>query len=113
MLDKLSKRLHAFEANAQNSSLALAESIRLMRPSSPMSSGSQRDSESESLRRRELEKQLVDAIKRTEELEGENSKQERALAKYREKWEKLKAGAKARREAQGPSDSAVDGKMSN
>ncbi|GKT93015.1 hypothetical protein Ct61P_10865 [Colletotrichum tofieldiae] len=35
MLDKLSKRLHAFEATAQNSSLALAESIRLRRPGSP------------------------------------------------------------------------------
>ena len=34
-IDKLSKRLHAFEMSAQSSTLALQESVRLMRPTSP------------------------------------------------------------------------------
>ncbi|KAJ2895388.1 hypothetical protein MKZ38_006619 [Zalerion maritima] len=103
MLDKVTKRLHAFEASAQTSSMRLAESMRLMRPTSPASSGGGQ-SEADTARNKEMERQLGDALKRIEELERENSKQDRALAKYREKWEKLKAGAKARREAQNSLD---------
>ena len=98
MLDKVTRRLHAFEASAQTSSMALAESMRLMRPSSPASNVAQSDAESG--RRKETERQLHDATRRIEELERDNTRKEKALGKYREKWEKLKAGAKARREAQ-------------
>ncbi|KAJ4294827.1 hypothetical protein N0V88_005061 [Collariella sp. IMI 366227] len=38
VLDKLSKRLHAFELNSQSSHLALAQSLRMQRPGSPLSS---------------------------------------------------------------------------
>ncbi|KAK1978923.1 hypothetical protein LZ30DRAFT_198257 [Colletotrichum cereale] len=111
MLDKLSKRLHAFEATAQNSSLALAESIRLRRPGSPTSAavgGSVPASGDAVLRvrNRELEEQMAMAIQRMEALEKENRSMARTLEKYREKWEKLKAGAKARRQAQGTAESA-------
>ncbi|GKT93014.1 hypothetical protein Ct61P_10864 [Colletotrichum tofieldiae] len=46
------------------------------------------------------------AIQRMEALEKENKSMARTLEKYREKWEKLKAGAKARRQAQGTAESA-------
>ncbi|KAK1507639.1 hypothetical protein CTAM01_02751 [Colletotrichum tamarilloi] len=114
MLDKLSKRLHAFEATAQNSSLALAESIRLRRPGSPATVGaspfttgggggggmSSTDAVLKA-RNKELEEQMSMAMQRMEALEKENRTMARTLEKYREKWEKLKAGAKARRQAQG------------
>ncbi|KAJ0168362.1 hypothetical protein CTA2_6889 [Colletotrichum tanaceti] len=112
MLDKLSKRLHAFEATAQNSSLALAESIRLRRPGSPLSvavGGGPSTAGGDAVlraRNRELEEQMAVAVQRMEALEKENKTMARTLEKYREKWEKLKAGAKARRQAQGTVESA-------
>ncbi|CAM1511280.1 Fc.00g087930.m01.CDS01 [Cosmosporella sp. VM-42] len=107
MLDKLTKRLHAFEASAQNSAMALAESFRLMRPGSPASSVKSND---DALRRKnqEMEEQLAAALKQMERLEKDNRKMQKTLEKYREKWEVLKAGAKARREAQGAGDSMED-----
>lgn len=105
MLDKLTKRLHAFEASAQTSAMALAESYRLMRPGSPsaVKSGGGGSSSDEAMRRRnqEMEEQLAAAAKQMERLEKDNRKMQKTLEKYREKWEVLKAGAKARREAQG------------
>lgn len=113
MLDKLSKRLHAFEINSQSSHLALAQSLRLQRPGSPMSSsgggggggsgGNKVDSGDEALRKRnrELEEQLALAAQRMDMLEQEHAKLQQTLDKYRDRWEKLKAGAKARREGQG------------
>lgn len=114
MLDKLSKRLHAFEANAQNSHLALQESMRLIRPNSPTSAsgGPKAQGADETLRRRnaELEEQLAKQAKQMEVLEKEYGRMERTLVKYRDKWDKLKAGAKARREAQGSADNAESSK---
>ncbi|KAI6471228.1 hypothetical protein M0657_000194 [Pyricularia oryzae] len=103
MLDKLSKRLHAFEANAQN--YALQSSMRLVRPGSPLSSsggGGGGSGGDEGLRRRnqELEQELAAAVKRMEALEKEYMHVRKVNGQYRERWEKLKAGAKARREAQ-------------
>lgn len=120
MLDKLSKRLHAFESMSQNSGMRLAESMRLMRPGSPGSitsgagggkgSGSTKakaatttssgNAEAEvQLRRknRELEDQLAQAASRMEQLEKDYSQARANLGRYRERWEQLKAGAKARR----------------
>jgi len=105
MLDKLSKRLHAFEANAQNSHMALQESIRFLRPGSPLSSsGTAKAPAGEdalSSRNKELEERLALATEQMEKMERDRSRMERNLDVYRDKWEKLKAGAKARREAQG------------
>ncbi|KAK0636838.1 hypothetical protein B0T17DRAFT_520053 [Bombardia bombarda] len=121
IVDKLSKRLHAFELNSQSSHLALVQSLRLQRPSSPLSSsggvqqhgGPGAPSPSEEVlkrRNRELEEQLVAMMKRTAVLERDHDKLNQTLEKYRERWEKLKAGAKARREAQ---DSGADGEGSS
>jgi predicted RNase H-like nuclease (RuvC/YqgF family) len=107
MLDKLSKRLHAFEINSQSSHLALAQSLRLQRPASPMSSsgggGGKAEPGDEALKKknRELEEQLALAAQRMDMLEQEHAKLQQTLEKYRDRWEKLKAGAKARREGQG------------
>lgn len=128
MLDKVSKRLHAFEVNSQSSHLALAQSLRLQRPGSPMSSsgggggqapatdggGGRPESSSaaaeEALRKRnrELEEQVAATAKKMEALEKEYGKVQLTVEKYRDRWEKLKAGAKARREAQGSVDNGRD-----
>ncbi|CRK26038.1 hypothetical protein BN1723_003363, partial [Verticillium longisporum] len=115
VLDKLSRRLHAFEASAQNSSLALAESMRFRRPTSPLATSAGgppsgpgiEDTTALKAKNKELEEQMALTVQRIEALEKENQKMERTLAKYREKWEKLKAGAKARREAQGSVENAA------
>ncbi|KAM7186562.1 hypothetical protein V8F20_011329 [Naviculisporaceae sp. PSN 640] len=103
MLDKLSKRLHAFELNSQSSHLALAQSLRLQRPGSPMTSsgGAGGGSAEEALRKRnqELEEQLQAVMKQMLALEKDHDRLQQTVEKYRDRWEKLKAGAKARREA--------------
>ncbi|KAK7750310.1 hypothetical protein SLS62_007717 [Diatrype stigma] len=123
-LDKLSKRLHAFESMSQNSGMRLAESMRLMRPGSPPpSSAAAATSPSPAAaartvrgagdatgagagagasddlvkRNRELEEQLMQASRQMTEMERDYTKARANLARYRERWEQLKAGAKARR----------------
>ncbi|ESZ94474.1 hypothetical protein SBOR_5122 [Sclerotinia borealis F-4128] len=96
-IDKLSSRLHAFEMAAQNSSLALQESIRLMRPEDRSLGGGSND---ESIKRRliELEEQMSMRDKENERLFRENEKLRETVAKYRNRWDVLKAGAKSRRD---------------
>ncbi|KAK9774738.1 hypothetical protein SCAR479_08558 [Seiridium cardinale] len=110
MLDKLSKRLHAFESMSQNSGMRLAESMRLMRPASPVVPGAKSAaSPDEPLKKRntELEEQMGVLTKQMEELQKDNVKLRAYLDRYREKWDQLRAGAKARRAAaQGSSDAA-------
>ncbi|QYS93845.1 hypothetical protein H0G86_001211 [Trichoderma simmonsii] len=113
MLDKLSKRLHTFEASAQSSALALAESYRIMPGGSPLPGGSGRANDDELIRKNnELEEQLAEMTKHMERLEKDNRKMQKTLEKYREKWETLKAGAKARREAQVTAESIEDARSS-
>lgn len=105
-MDKLTKRLHAFEASAQN----MAESYRLMRPGSPLATTSSSSSTaaaaaSTSSKPRVSDEEFTAMRKQVERLERDNKKMQKTLEKYREKWETLKAGAKARREAQGVGDS--------
>ena len=112
-LDKVSKRLHAFEMNSQSSHLALAQSMRLQRPGSPINLSSStagipagKATESDDFlkrRNRELEEQVAELTKRLGNMESDYDKLQQTVEKYRERWEKLKAGAKARREAQGQS----------
>lgn len=103
MLDRVTKRLQLFEASAQHSRLALADSMRITRPGSPMShsGGAQGQATDETLKRRnqELEEELLAASKQFEVLEKDNKRLRHNLDKYRDKWESLKAGAKARRDA--------------
>lgn len=112
LLDKLSKRLHMWEASSQSQSLALAQSFRAHRPpagsgpgSNPQTPGHAADQSNMEQRLRELEI-LVESLAREKELlERENDKVSRenekllsVLGRYREKWEVLKAGARGRRE---------------
>lgn len=113
MIDMLSKRLHAFESMSQNSGMRLAESMRLMRPGSPLSSASKPGVSEEVLARElgELRQKNQALIKQNEELEKSYSKARANLVRYREKWDQLKAGAKARRagSAQGNSEIVEEG----
>jgi len=99
-IDKLSKRLHAFEMSAQQSSMALQESMRLMRPMSPAREQVSARGGDEGLKRRvaELEEHVSLGGKEIERLGKENEKLKGVVARYRERWEKLKEGAKTRRE---------------
>lgn len=111
MLDKLSKRLHTFEASAQSSALALAESYRIMPAGSQHSGG--RVNDDELIRKNhELEEEISAMTKHMERLEKDNRKMQKTLEKYREKWETLKAGAKARRGAQVSAESVEDARSS-
>lgn len=119
--DTLSRRLHVFEMSAQTSSAALAQSIRSLHRSplttpllSPENSrgrnsgkGMNRDTAGgggggtdDAMTRRiaELEEILRKSDARTRKKEEENAKLKETITKYREKWDSLKAGAKARRE---------------
>ncbi|KAI6710756.1 hypothetical protein JHW43_006715 [Diplocarpon mali] len=98
-IDRLSKRLHAFEMSAQQNSMALQESIRLTRNMSPARDFSRDDG----LKRRvsELEDHVSLSGKEIERLGKENDKLKSVVARYRERWEKLKEGAKTRRDGAG------------
>ncbi|CAD6504442.1 BgTH12-06172 [Blumeria graminis f. sp. triticale] len=105
-IDKLSRRLHAFEISAQQNSMALAESMRLMRDISP----AQKDLaqgiitngiiEDNSFHRRvqELEEQVRLGGREIVCLRRENEKLRNVVSRYRERWDKLKEGAKSRRD---------------
>ncbi|KAI0999923.1 hypothetical protein K3495_g8276 [Podosphaera aphanis] len=103
-MDKLSKRLHAFEVSAQYNSMALAESMRLMRDRSPAGKdpgkGGIGVSNEKQLRRQlqELEEQLQLECQKNDALSRDNEKLRSVVTRYRERWEKLKEGAKSRRE---------------
>ena len=101
-IDQLSKRLHAFEMSAQQSSLALQESMRMMRPSSPAplplaSKGGELEAKM-TRKIRSLEEQVEAGEKEMRKLAKENEKLQSVVARYRDRWEKLKEGAKTRRE---------------
>lgn len=112
--DTLSRRLHVFEMSAQTSTAALTQSIRSLHMSpltTPLlspensrgkNSGKPLDTRGadEGLLRRiaELEEILRKSDARTRKKEEENAKLKETISKYKEKWESLKAGAKARRE---------------
>lgn len=113
-VDKLAKRLQAFEMSAQQSSMALQESMRLVRDMSPVRerghsspardpSRPKRETSGEGLdslqkKVQELEGQVQSGGKEVERLGRENEKLKTVVARYRERWEKLKEGAKTRRE---------------
>ncbi|KAJ8131675.1 hypothetical protein O1611_g1949 [Lasiodiplodia mahajangana] len=114
MIDLLSKRLHAFESMSQNSGMRLAESMRLMRPGSPLPPAGKSGGSEETFAREisELKQQNQALMRQNEELEKSYTKARANLIRYREKWDQLKAGAKARRagsSAQGNSELVEEG----
>ncbi|KAL5348901.1 hypothetical protein ACLOAV_006326 [Pseudogymnoascus australis] len=133
-VDMLSKRLHAFEAAAQSSTIALHESMRFLRPVSSGESGAgaatpvvplappsavERTREkldaptgndariltarAEGLEARlvAVEAQLGEEKRARRVAEAENEKLRGVVGRYRERWERLKEGAKNRRDGNG------------
>ncbi|KAK4938568.1 hypothetical protein LTR10_020999 [Elasticomyces elasticus] len=111
--DTLSRRLHVFEMSAQTSSAALAQSIRSLHRSplttpllSPENSRGKHSNkaidvgidDATTKRIAELEEILRKSDARARKKEEENAKLKETITKYRDKWDSLKAGAKARRE---------------
>lgn len=110
IVDRLSKRLSAFEMGAQKSSMALQESIRFFRSSSPAREQHPNQNSDEALKRKvlELEEQVSFGGQEIERLAKDNEKLKMVVTRYRDRWEKLKEGAKTRREG----TSGKDGKDS-
>ena len=98
LADDLSIRLHRFEIGAQSSSMALQRSIRAMQ--SPIASVSAVPS-GESERTNALEEQVALGRKEIEKMGRENEKLRIVVGRYRERWEKLKEGARVRRDGGG------------
>lgn len=108
--DTMSKRLHMWEVNAQSSSMALQQSLRAMHhvspenqpqpsgsatsPITPLPASSGTDHEQ---RIKELEDLVRSNEKELGQVGRENEKLRDVLGRYRERWEKLKEGAKTRR----------------
>lgn len=119
LTDQLSKRLHMWEVNAQSSSLALQQSLKAMHhqqttTSSPTASSAiapptlrsvQPASdmlptvENHEKRIKELEEIIQHSEKERDKAVRENEKLKSVLSRYRDRWEKLKEGAKTRRNA--------------
>ncbi len=118
LLDVLSKRLAQFEMGSQSQSQALYQSFRLMKQSQPQlpagsntataptgvdSTGidiSGKGGEANS-RVVALEEQLQAQQRELEKMSRESEKLKGVVGRYRERWEKLKEGAKGRREGTG------------
>ena len=108
LADDLSIRLHRFEVGAQNSSMALAMSMRAFHspttssaaiihsPSAAPGGGPEKI--------RELEEQIATSKKEKDKLQRENDKLKTVIERYREKWEKLKDGARERMATAGKGD---------
>ncbi|KZF22814.1 hypothetical protein L228DRAFT_247202 [Xylona heveae TC161] len=129
--DTLSRRLHMWEANAQSSSLALQQSLRAMHPnmlpqmqqSKPASlttgtgagvatvgaTAASTAPGSDADRLREIEEQLRLTRRELEKTAHENEKLRTVVSRYRERWSKLKEGARVRREGGGTTSGAGGG----
>ncbi|EHA22311.1 hypothetical protein ASPNIDRAFT_213941 [Aspergillus niger ATCC 1015] len=122
--DTLSKRLHMWEVNAQSSSMALQQSLRAMHHTQNVPSLDQPHNQSQGSspvtttggggvgagissppvpatdydqRIKELEEMVRRGEKELGKVGRENDKLRDVLGRYRERWEKLKEGAKSRR----------------
>ncbi|KAL9111122.1 MAG: hypothetical protein Q9227_004385 [Pyrenula ochraceoflavens] len=103
--DLLSKRLHMWEVNAQSSSAALQQSLRSLhqqpqRSNSPLRSASEGIETDDDASRTisQLEGKIRKAESDRERQKRENEKLKTVVDKYRDRWEKLKEGARVRRE---------------
>ncbi len=98
LLDNVSRRLYEFEMGAQTSSIALHQSIKASMKQSPAASiAGGVDAE----RVEKLEEQIKEGKKELERMGRENEKLKGVVGRYRERWEKLKEGARVRREGTG------------
>ncbi|KAJ5350377.1 hypothetical protein N7541_008104 [Penicillium brevicompactum] len=114
LTDNLSTRLHMWEVNAQSSSMALQQSIRMMHHqnngsqipdylqgisanNSPVATMTAPPAIDHEARVKELEDQIRRGEQKLESASHENEKLKNILGRYRDRWEKLKEGAKTRR----------------
>lgn len=96
--DTLSRRLHMWEVNAQSSSMALQQSLRALQRSPAASDAGKTTGDVSSEKLKELEEELRVTKVELEKVGKENDKLKAVVGRYREKWEKLKEGARMRRE---------------
>ena len=102
--DGMARRLYMWEKSAQRQASVLKESMRFMAP--PTSSSDEREGKNEGegggrdheARVRALEEELKKVRSDSERLGRENDKLRGVVSRYRERWEKLREGAKTRRE---------------
>ena len=92
--DELSRRLWQFEMSSQMSQQALHQSIRAGLKPSAESAGSEAGGKEMDGRVTMLEKEMAGMKRENEKLRG-------VVGKYRERWERLKEGAKMRRDGTG------------
>ncbi|KAI4129424.1 MAG: hypothetical protein LQ338_002264 [Usnochroma carphineum] len=96
LLDQTSRRLLEFEMSAQSSSVALQRSIRQLNVHSADAAGSGNKETEEKLRA--MEEQVLARMKEMAKVERENEKLKGVVGRYRDRFEAIKAGARARRE---------------
>lgn len=112
LLDQTSRRLLEFEMSAQTSSVALARSIRQLNLHNNDGNGSggggngNGNKEAEE-KMRAMEEQLLARVKEKAKMERENEKLRGVVGRYRERFETLKAGARAKRDEKGKSGEEV------
>ncbi|KAL8754913.1 MAG: hypothetical protein Q9184_004958 [Pyrenodesmia sp. 2 TL-2023] len=96
VLDQTSRRLLEFEMSAQSSSVALQRSIRQLNvPSADAGGNGNKDMEE---KMRTMEEQVLVRVREMAKMERENEKLKGVVGRYRDKFESIKAGARARRE---------------
>lgn len=96
LVDNLSQRVYMWEKSAQSQTQAMQQSVRQLKPPPALSDGGLGSANEE--RVRELEEQVKAVTKELERFGRENEKLKTVVARYRERWEKLKEGARVRRE---------------
>lgn len=111
LTDGLSKRLYMWERSAQGQAEALRRSVRFLQQSPLAETGEQSEQQSlkgvegrdeaEGGRVRELEEELRKWRRDAEKSSRENEKLRGVVGRYRERWERLKEGARVRREGEG------------
>ena len=121
LIDELARRLYRFESGAQMSSVALHQSIRASMKQSASAhavevGGAHAEGGGAEVGKGEvkgeegkvgegklalLEEQVIAGRKELERVGRENEKLKGVVGRYRERWEKLKEGARVRREGVG------------
>jgi hypothetical protein len=108
LTDNLSKRLYMWEKNAQNQTAAMQQSIRSLQPPHTLSSPKLVQPHNDE-KQQQLEDQLRTLQKEVDQQHRENAKLKTVVLRYRERWDKLKEGARVRREG---TERAADEKAS-
>lgn len=97
LMDVLSKRLAQFEMGSQSQSQALWQSFRQDRPPPPPLPGAGLEGVGDTERVAALEARLQSQKEDIEKMGQENEKLRGVVSRYRERWEKLKEGARSKR----------------